>query len=85
LVAEAAAVGRKAGVDLPDDAEAATLSQVEGLDDFRTSMLQDVEAGRPVEREAFYGVVVREGERMGVATPLSRMVGDALALRFEGS
>jgi 2-dehydropantoate 2-reductase len=84
LVAETAAVGRRAGVDLPDDAEARALAQTEGLSDFKTSMLQDVEAGRPVEREAFYGVVVREGERLGVETPLARMVGDALALRFEG-
>jgi len=84
LVAETAAVGRKAGVDLPDDAEARALSQTDGLSDFKTSMLQDVEAGRPVEREAFYGVVVREGERLGMETPLARMVNDALALRFDG-
>jgi 2-dehydropantoate 2-reductase len=84
LVAEAGAVARKAGVDLPDDAEAKTVAQVDGLADFKTSMLQDVEAGRPVEREAFYGVLVREGERLGVETPLARMVNDALALRFDG-
>jgi len=85
LVAEAAAVARKTGVDLPADAEAATAAQVDGLTDFKTSMLQDAEAGRRVEREAFYGVVVREGERLGLETPLCRMVNDALALRFEGS
>jgi len=84
LVAEAATVARKAGVDLPQGAEADTVEKTVGLADFKTSMLQDVEAGRPVEREAFYGVLVREGARLGVETPLARMVNDALALRFDG-
>jgi 2-dehydropantoate 2-reductase len=84
LVAEAAAVAAAAGIDLPDDAVDDTCGQTEGLDDFRTSMLQDVDAGRPVEREPFYGFLAREGDRLGVPTPLARMVNDALALLFEG-
>jgi 2-dehydropantoate 2-reductase len=60
-----------------------TCGETEGLDDFKTSMLQDVEAGRPLEREPFYGFLAREGERLGVPTPLAALVNDALALRFE--
>jgi Ketopantoate reductase PanE/ApbA C terminal len=35
------------------------------------SMLQDLRAGRRLELEALYGAVVRQGEQMGVATPLN--------------
>lgn len=38
------------------------------------SMLQDVLAGRPTEVEAIVGEVVREGERRGVATPVTATV-----------
>jgi 2-dehydropantoate 2-reductase len=36
---------------------------------FRTSMLQDVQAGRPLELDALVGAVREIGERVGVATP----------------
>jgi 2-dehydropantoate 2-reductase len=35
----------------------------------KTSMLQDVEAGRPIELEALVGAIVELGELTGVATP----------------
>lgn len=38
----------------------------------RSSMLQDVEAGRPTEVNAISGAVAREGERHGVAAPLNQ-------------
>ena len=37
---------------------------------FKTSMLQDVEAGRPLELDALVGVVREIGQRVGVATPM---------------
>ena len=37
----------------------------------RSSMLQDVEAGRPTEVDAISGAVAREAERRGVAAPLN--------------
>ena len=36
---------------------------------FKTSMLQDVEAGRAVELDAMLGAVRELGQRCGVATP----------------
>jgi 2-dehydropantoate 2-reductase len=36
---------------------------------FRTSMLQDAEAGRPLEIDAIVGAAKEIGERVGVATP----------------
>lgn len=41
-----------------------------GLAAHRTSMLQDLESGRPLELDALVGAVVEVGDRFGVATPL---------------
>ncbi len=40
----------------------------------KTSMLQDLEAGRPMEIEAIVGAVVELGERMNVPMPHTRSV-----------
>jgi 2-dehydropantoate 2-reductase len=40
----------------------------------RSSMLQDVERGRPTEIDAINGMVVTEGDRLGVATPVNRVL-----------
>jgi 2-dehydropantoate 2-reductase len=44
------------------------------LGDFRTSMLEDVEAGRALEYAPQLGAVVEIAERLGVAAPFSRAV-----------
>jgi 2-dehydropantoate 2-reductase len=36
---------------------------------FKTSMLQDVEAGRPIELDAIVGAVQEMGRRLDIATP----------------
>ncbi|MDH4230066.1 MAG: 2-dehydropantoate 2-reductase [Nitrospirota bacterium] len=82
LIAEGAQVARAAGVDMPEGVEDATFAQTKGLNDFKTSMLQDVEAGRRIENDPFYGFLSREGSRHGVSTPLTTMVRDALSLRY---
>jgi 2-dehydropantoate 2-reductase len=40
----------------------------------KTSMLQDVEAGRPMELDAVVGAVIELGERLGIAMPATRAV-----------
>jgi len=47
--------------------------------DGKTSMLQDVEAGRKTELEIFAGTVVELGRRHGVPTPVNAMLGQMLA------
>ncbi len=44
----------------------------------KTSMLQDVEAGRKTEVEAFAGTVVELGRRAGLATPVNALLFDML-------
>jgi 2-dehydropantoate 2-reductase len=51
----------------PEDRHAVT----RGLGAFKTSMLQDVEAHRPVELDALVSVVRELGQRAGVATPFT--------------
>jgi 2-dehydropantoate 2-reductase len=43
--------------------------------DFKTSMLQDFEAGRPVEIDPIVFAVVELGRRVGVATPMLEAIG----------
>jgi 2-dehydropantoate 2-reductase len=44
------------------------------LGDFRTSMLNDLEAGRPLEVEGLLGVVVEMADKLGEPVPISRAV-----------
>jgi 2-dehydropantoate 2-reductase len=65
---EAAAIGERIGCRIeqtPDDRHAITRR----LGAFRTSMLQDADAGRPLELDALVGVVREIGQRVGVHTP----------------
>lgn len=83
---EAAEIGRRVGCVInqsPDDRHAVTAK----LGAFKTSMLQDVEAGRAMELDAIVGVVHEIGRRLDVPTPsvdalfgLSRLFGRSHAL-----
>ena len=67
-MAEAAAVGAKIGCAIaqtPEDRHQITRK----LGAFKTSMLQDVEAGRAIELDALVTVVREIAHRVGVATP----------------
>jgi 2-dehydropantoate 2-reductase len=65
---EAAAIGIRIGCDVGQTAEARHVI-TRKLGAFRTSMLQDAEAGRPLEIDAIIGVVKEIGGKVGVATP----------------
>jgi 2-dehydropantoate 2-reductase len=65
---EAAAVGARIGCDVRESAED-RFAVARKLGVFKTSMLQDVEARRPIELDALVGAVREIGQRVGVATP----------------
>jgi 2-dehydropantoate 2-reductase len=65
---EAAAVGARIGCDVQQSAED-RFAVTRKLGAFRTSMLQDVDAGRTLELDALVGAVREIGQRVGVATP----------------
>jgi 2-dehydropantoate 2-reductase len=65
---EAAEIGARIGCAIaqsPEDRHAVTAR----LGAFKTSMLQDVEAGRAIELDAIVGAVHEIGARLGLATP----------------
>jgi 2-dehydropantoate 2-reductase len=70
IMLEAREIGARIGLPIeqqPADRHAVTLK----LGAFRTSMLQDVDAGKPVELDALVTVVKELGELTGVATPFT--------------
>jgi 2-dehydropantoate 2-reductase len=73
LMAEFARVGDRLGLKLPMSVKD-RLAITAKLGDFRTSMLNDVEAGRPLEVDGLLGVVVELAERLGEPVPASRAV-----------
>lgn len=68
VIEEALAVARATGVEPGVDAEE-RLHWAEHIADVKTSMLQDVEAGKPLELEPIVGAVVELAQRHGVAAP----------------
>jgi 2-dehydropantoate 2-reductase len=57
---------------------AETLHFSKGLGDFKPSMLQDLEAGKPLEFEAFNGIVVKLLQRAGKQAPTNSVFYGAL-------
>ena len=68
---EATRVARAAQVDAPADPWPAIVRILQETAENRTSMLQDVEAGRPTEIDAITGEIVRVGNRVKVAVPVN--------------
>ncbi|VTU14010.1 2-dehydropantoate 2-reductase [Variovorax sp. RA8] len=70
IMLEAREIGERIGIPIaesPEDRHAVTRR----LGAFKTSMLQDVEAHRPVELDALVSVVRELGQRAGVTTPFT--------------
>lgn len=73
VMLEAKALGATLGVPMDQDpADRHRITRQLGA--FRTSMLQDLDAGRPVELDALLGAVVELGELAGVPLPTARML-----------
>ncbi|MEW5724415.1 MAG: 2-dehydropantoate 2-reductase [Thermodesulfobacteriota bacterium] len=70
-VEEAAAVARALGVEIREDAVRHVLEVARATGPNRSSMGQDVDRRRPTEIGAINGVVVREGRRLGLPTPVN--------------
>jgi 2-dehydropantoate 2-reductase len=66
---ECQAVAERLGARFDRDVDA-RIDDALRLGDFKTSMLQDFEAGRPVEIDALVGAVIELGRGLGVATPM---------------
>src|SRR5262249_37828412 len=82
IMAEVEAVAPRMGIVMPISIDQ-RIAGAEKVGERRTSMLQDLEAGRSMEPEAVVGAVLELGERFGIPMPqtgtvyaCSRLLGD---------
>jgi 2-dehydropantoate 2-reductase len=73
VMVETEAVAARVGIELPVSIDQ-RMAGAGKVGAHKTSMLQDLEAGRPMEIDALAGAVVELGERLGVPTPSTRAV-----------
>ncbi len=71
IMQEVEAVAHKLGMELPVSIDQ-RMAGAEKVGEHKTSMLQDLEAGRPMELEALVGAVVELGERLGLPMTCTR-------------
>ncbi|MGA2990221.1 MAG: 2-dehydropantoate 2-reductase [Candidatus Korobacteraceae bacterium] len=73
IMQETEAVGLRLGLELPITIEQ-RMAGAAKVGEHKTSMLQDLEAGRPLELEAIVGAVLELAERLDVKMPHTRAV-----------
>lgn len=78
---EAVSVARAAGVWLTAEDVDEMAAFNPQLRDYRPSTARDLDAGKPLERDALTGFLVRQGALCGVPTPVNRVLDALLALQ----
>lgn len=73
IMREAESVAQKLGIQMGVSI-AQRLAGAEKVGDHKTSMLQDIEAGKPTELEAIVGAVIELGEKVGIDLPNTKSV-----------
>ena len=73
VMTELEALARRLGVEMPISIDQ-RMAGAEKVGPHKTSMLQDFEAGRPMELESIVGAVVELGERLDVPMPATHAV-----------
>jgi 2-dehydropantoate 2-reductase len=84
IMQEVEAVSQKLGMELPVSIDQ-RIAGAEKVGEHKTSMLQDLEAGRPMELEALVGAVVELGERVGLPMTCTRTVYNCAKLLAQNS
>jgi len=75
---EVRAAAAAAGIELEPALIQETMNFSRTLGSFKPSMLQDLEAAKPLEYEAFNGIVVQQLSRVGQAAPINSVFESAL-------
>jgi 2-dehydropantoate 2-reductase len=84
IMQEVEAVAHKLGMELPVSIDQ-RIAGAEKVGEHKTSMLQDLEAGRPMELEALVGAVVELGERVGLPMTCTRTIYNCTKLLAEAN
>ena len=69
VTAEVVAVASASGIPLIVEEVWARNLRFAQRSDIKSSMLQDLEAGRPLEHEALNGIIVKKGAEFDIPTP----------------
>ena len=73
IMREVLAIGRAVGVDAEIEPEA-RIDMARALGAFKTSMLQDLEAGKPLELDCITGAVIELAGRLDIPVPHTQAV-----------
>jgi 2-dehydropantoate 2-reductase len=84
IMTEVDAVAKRLGIDIGVSVEQ-RIDGAEKVGAHKTSMLQDLEAGRPLELEAIVGAVVELGGKLGLSLPCSQAVYACVKLLAQGA
>ena len=79
-VTEVADVAKAKGIRLPDDIVETAMKLADAMPQTMSSTAQDIAKGRPTEIAHLNGYVVRQGEALGVATPVNRALNALIKL-----
>jgi 2-dehydropantoate 2-reductase len=80
IMREVLAIGRAVGVDADIDPEA-RIDMARHLGRFKTSMLQDMEAGKPLEIDGLLAGTLEVAQKAGVAAPFTHSLSGLIRLR----
>ena len=84
IMREVLAIGRAVGVDADIDPEA-RIDMARHLGRFKTSMLQDMEAGKPLEIDGLLTGTLEVARKAGVAAPFTRSLSGLIRLRAQAT
>ncbi|MBX9840421.1 MAG: 2-dehydropantoate 2-reductase [Xanthobacteraceae bacterium] len=77
---EVAAVAKARGIRLPDDIVETAMKLADAMPQTMSSTAQDIAKGRPTEVAYLNGYVMRQGEKLGTATPVNRTLNALIEL-----
>jgi 2-dehydropantoate 2-reductase len=80
VMLECAAVGGALGIDMSISVDRRLEAGI-AVGDHRTSMLQDLENGKPLEIDCLSGAVIEIAETLGITVPHTRAIDGALRLK----
>ncbi len=84
IMREVLAIGRAVGVDADIDPEA-RIDMARHLGRFKPSMLQDMEAGKPLEIDGLLTGTLEVARKAGVAAPFTRSLSGLIRLRAQAT
>lgn len=84
LISEVRQIGEASGVEGLENLEKDALFALSQMvDDGKTSMLQDILAGRRTEVDIFAGEIIERGKRFGITTPYNQTLYDLIKILEE--